>query len=130
MDKIEQELLTAASKARQQAYMPYSHYAVGAALLTEHGEIIGGCNVENASYGLSFCAERTAAVKAISEGKSKWKMLAVVTANGGTPCGACRQFLAEFQPELPILVADAALQDVQRFRLEELLPHSFSKAKL
>ncbi len=78
------------------AHVPYSGYHVGAALLADSGNVYGGCNVENASFGLSICAERTAYVKAVSEGERAFVAIAVMTEDGGTPCGACRQFMAEF----------------------------------
>ena len=89
-------LIDAAQQVRKWAYIPYSHYAVGAALLTASGRIYDGVNVENASFPLSNCAERTAIFKAVSEGEKEFLAIAVVTDNGGTPCGACRQVMAEF----------------------------------
>src|SRR5512143_2614455 len=100
------ELIDLARKARKQAYAPYSHYKVGAALLGKSGKVYAGCNVENASYSLTCCAERTAIFKAVSEGETEFEAIAVVTKNGGSPCGACRQVLSEFAPELIIYVAD------------------------
>src|SRR5688500_4090101 len=90
------ELCRVAIDAMQQAYAPYSHYAVGAALFTQGGRIFAGSNVENASYGLTMCAERIAVGKAVSEGERKLQAVAVATRDGGSPCGACRQVLAEF----------------------------------
>jgi cytidine deaminase len=123
------ELVALATAARTRAYTPYSHYAVGAALLTSSGRVYTGCNVENASYGLTICAERTAAVKAVSEGDRKFVAIAVVTENGGTPCGACRQVLAEFGPEMRVLVADKDGHS-RVYRLSDLLPDSFDSSKL
>ncbi len=123
-------LLRVASRAAKQSYSPYSHFPVGAALLTAGGKIILGCNVENASFGLTLCAERVAVLKAISAGKRKFKALAVVGGRGKgvRPCGACLQVLAEFcEPDLPVFLAP--LDDLEKnetFSLAELLPHSFS----
>jgi len=120
----DKELIALATEARKQAYAPYSHYEVGAALWTASGQVYTGCNVENASYGLTICAERTAAVKAVSSGERDFVAIAVVTADGGTPCGACRQVLAEFGPHMRVLVADAA-GNYKTYRLDELLPDAF-----
>jgi cytidine deaminase len=100
-------LLEIASNMRAYAHVPYSNYQVGAALLGVSGNVYGGCNVENASYGLSICAERTAYVKAVSEGERTFTAIAVVTEDGGTPCGACRQFMAEFGLDTRVILADA-----------------------
>ncbi len=120
-----EELVAVAIAARQRSYSPYSQYAVGAALETERGRVFSGCNVENVSSGLTMCAERTAACSAVAEGERTWRALAVVTADGSMPCGACRQVLAEFaEPELPVYVAtpDGAYQTLT---LGELYPHPF-----
>ena len=95
----DQELISQAAQAREHAYAPYSRYAVGAALLTRSGRVYTGCNVENASYSLTLCAERVALFKAVSEGEREFQAIAIVTSNGGSPCGACRQVLAEFLAE-------------------------------
>jgi cytidine deaminase len=125
----EQALVQAARTVRARSYSPYSHYAVGAAVLAKNGRIFTGTNVENASYSLTICAERAAIVKAVSEGERDFLSIAVVTENGGTPCGACRQVMAEFAPNLRVIVADAhAVRSV--FTLPELLPNSFDAAKL
>jgi cytidine deaminase len=121
-------LLEQARLAREKAYAPYSRFAVGAALLTEEGEIITGCNVENVSYGLTICAERVAAFTAVAAGRKKISGLALVAdlPEPPTPCGACRQVLAEFAPEMWILCAN--LEGKQRiFRLTELLPEAFAE---
>ena len=97
-------LVAAALEARRQAYAPYSKFAVGAALLTSTGRIFPGCNVENTSYGLTICAERTAACSAVAAGEREFTAIAVALSGGGTPCGACRQFLAEFNPALPVFL--------------------------
>jgi cytidine deaminase len=125
----DKELVALATEARQQAYAPYSHYAVGAALLTASGKVYTGCNVENASYGMAICAERTAVVKAVSEGERDFTAIAVVTENGGTPCGACRQVLSEFGPDMRVLVADAS-GNYCVYRMTDLLPASFGPAQL
>lgn len=125
----DQELVTLAAEARRKAYAPYSHYTVGAALLAASEKVYTGANVENASYGLAICAERTAAVKAVSEGEREFLAIAVATENGGTPCGACRQVLNEFGPDMRVLIADASGK-YQIFRLSELLPASFGPAQL
>lgn len=124
----ETTLIRAAAKARQSAVAPYSKFRVGAALLTRRGEIITGANVESASYGLTCCAERVALFKALTEGKKDFTAIAVVARSpgGATPCGACRQLLAEYAPEATVLVADsAALRTVRRFSVSELLPGAF-----
>lgn len=125
----DKQLIALAAEARRNAYAPYSHYTVGAALCTASGRVYTGCNVENASFGLTVCAERTATVKAISEGEREFVAIAVVTENGATPCGACRQVLAEFGPNMCVLVADAA-GNYRTYRLPDLLPAGFDKSLL
>lgn len=125
----DKELIALADKARAKAYVPYSNYRVGAALLTGSGQVYTGVNVENASYGLAICAERTAAVKAVSAGEREFVAIAVVTDNGGSPCGACRQVLAEFGPQMRIIVADSA-GNSRVHTMPELLPDSFGPANL
>ena len=125
----DKELITLANDARAKAYVPYSNYRVGAALLTGSGQVYTGVNVENASYGLAICAERTAAVKAVSAGEREFVAIAVVTDNGGSPCGACRQVLAEFGPQMRIIVADSA-GNSRVHTMSELLPDSFGPANL
>jgi len=123
-----QQLIDAALGARQQAYAPYSKFPVGAAVLTEEGQIFAGCNVENASFGLTNCAERTAVFAAVAAGRRQFAALAVATAGGYPPCGACRQVLAEFCGDLPILVVDVRCDgQVNEFGLAELLPLRFSR---
>ncbi len=122
-------LIAAASEVRARAYVPYSHFAVGAALLAGDGQIYIGCNVENASYGLTICAERNAVARAVAAGQRIFTAVAVVTENGVTPCGACRQVLAEFNPQLLVVVADTA-GNQQRYRLSELLPAAFGPKHL
>jgi cytidine deaminase len=125
----DKELIALAAEARRKAYAPYSEYAVGAALLTASGRVYTGCNVENAAYGLSVCAERTAAFKAVCDGEREFTAIAVVTENAGTPCGACRQVLAEFGPEMRVLVADVSGAH-RVYSLPELLLDFFGPSQL
>ena len=119
-------LVAAALAARERSYSPYSKFAVGAALLTSAGEVFTGCNVENCSYGLTICAERTAACTAVAAGRREFAALALALSGGGTPCGACRQFLAEFSPNLPIYIVDAdAPGKFMETSLDVLLPGRF-----
>lgn len=122
-----QKLMDCAIKARENAYSPYSHFAVGAALLCEDDTLYEGCNIENASYGLTNCAERTAIFKAVSEGHIKFKALAVVADTEGpcAPCGACRQVMAEFK--IPLIIMGNSMGNIKIVTIEELLPFSFSE---
>ena len=122
-----QKLMDCAIKARENAYSPYSHFAVGAALLCEDGTLYEGCNIENASYGLTNCAERTAIFKAVSEGHIKFKALAVFADTKGpcAPCGACRQVMAEFK--IPLIIMGNLMGNIKIVTIEELLPFSFSE---
>lgn len=122
-----QKLMDCAIKVRENAYSPYSHFAVGAALLCEDGTLYEGCNIENASYGLTNCAERTAIFKAVSEGHIKFKALAVVADTEGpcAPCGACRQVMAEFK--IPLIIMGNLMGNIKIVTMEELLPFSFSE---
>jgi cytidine deaminase len=127
----ERQLVEQAVAARRLAYAPYSGFPVGAALLAKDGRLFTGCNVENASYGLTMCAERVALFKAISAGAREFQALAV--AGGGAPCapcGACRQVLAEFSPHLVVLMADGEGKQVERLSLGELLPRAFGRESL
>ena len=121
-----QKLIDRAVVAREKSYSPYSHFGVGAALLCEGGTIYEGCNIENASYGLTNCAERTAIFKAVSEGHTKFKALAVVADMEGpcAPCGACRQVMGEFN--IPIIIMGNLKGDIEVVSTEALLPFSFS----
>ena len=123
----DEELLQRARDAMKHAYVPYSHYRVGASLLAADGRVFDGCNVENASYGLTNCAERTALFKAVSEGATQFTTL-TIAAEGFPPwpCGACRQVLSEFCANLRVLVTHDG--KVEQSTLQELLPHSFSPA--
>lgn len=121
------KLMAEAEKARRFSYSPYSHFAVGAALLTKSGKVVLGCNVESASYGLACCAERTAVFKAISEGESEFEAIAVTagkSSRGAAPCGACRQVMHEFAPDLWVYYRAAGGRIVRR-RLSALLPDAF-----
>lgn len=123
-------LINQAINATQYAYIPYSHYPVGAALRAAGGTVYTGCNIENASYPVTICAERTALVKAVSEGERQFDMIAVVTRNGGTPCGMCRQMLFEFAPDLRVVVADLDGKIHIDCLLRDLLPDGFAPSKL
>ena len=123
-------LLQAACKAAELAYAPYSHFPVGAALLTTDGETITGVNVENASYGLTICAERTAITRAVAQGKRQFKAIVLWACQrphpSVTPCGACRQFLAEFLlPESPVITSDAQTGALKTLTMGGLLPEAF-----
>ncbi len=120
-------LVAAALDAQSAAYIPYSHYPVGAAILTSDGRIFTGCNVENASYSVTICAERTAGVKAVSEGARVFRAVVVVTNNAVFPCGACRQFLAEFAEdgEMSVITADSDGHISTEVSIGVLLPGSF-----
>lgn len=124
-------LLAAAHAAAERAYVPYSRFPVGAALLTGDGRIFEGVNVENASYGLTICAERTAAVKAVSEGARDFRAIAVVGKRAAPcpPCGACLQFLLEFNPRLPVILEDARGRPLVR-PLSDMLAVPFHAAHL
>jgi len=124
-----EELVAQAMQARERAYAPYSGYRVGAALLGKSGRVYTGCNVENAVYPLCTCAERVAVVKAVSEGEREFIALAVVTENGATPCGSCRQTLREFGEDIMVLVVDAT-GAYRETTVAELLPDGFSAADL
>src|SRR5215510_5922337 len=121
-------LIRAAAKARKQAVAPYSKFKVGAALLTKSGKVVGGANVESASYGLTCCAERVALFKGLTEGQKEFIAIAVVAAcdDGAMPCGACRQLLAEYAPDAKVLIADSrAPKIIKEFTVRELLPGAF-----
>ncbi len=129
-DDEKQTLIARALAVRQWAYAPYSHYQVGAALLAGSGKFYDGCNVENAAYGSSICAERTALVKAVSEGERQFEAVAVVTDNGGSPCGSCRQMLAEFGLSMKVLLINKEGTLLRETTLAELLPDAFTPEKL
>jgi len=125
------ELIREALQAREKAYVPYSRFPVGAALLTKKGNIYKGCNIECASYGATNCAERTAIFKAVSEGERDFEAIAVVgdSLNYTAPCGICRQVIAEFGKDMKIIIAKNE-KDYKVFTLDELLPFSFGKEDL
>ena len=129
-DDTKNSLVRSAADARQHAYAPYSRYPVGAAVLTESGRTFTGVNVENAAYPTGMCAERTAVFKAVSEGERRFRAVAVVTRNGGSPCGACRQVLAEFGLDIVVLIGDEAGRILQETTVRELLPASFGPGDL
>ena len=120
-----ERLINRAIAVRDQAYAPHSHFYVGAALLTHDGEIIEGCNVENVSYGLSLCAERVAASTAVAAGFRSWGAIAVASVGGVTPCGACRQFLAEFGTAVTVVLVDVIDGSRRSVKLGDLLPDAF-----
>ncbi len=122
-------LIEKAGEARMRAYAPYSNYSVGAALLTADGKVFTGCNVENAVYPLGLCAERVAIFKAVSEGHRDFLAIAIVTKNGGSPCGSCRQVMHEFAPEMRVVIADET-GHVRETTVAELLPDSFGASDL
>jgi cytidine deaminase len=125
------ELIHAALDAQTRAYAPYSDFPVGAAIRTASGNIYQGANVENVSYGLTICAERVAASAAVAAGEREFSAIAIVSRGGVSPCGACRQFLAEFNPNLRIVMVDSEQQDHGfQAMLDDLLPSRFDKSKL
>ncbi len=129
-EQEQSQLIQAAAEALQWAYAPYSHYPVGAALLAASGRIYTGVNVENAAYPSSICAERVAVFKAVSEGERQFTGIAVVTQNGGSPCGACRQVLAEFGLDTAVIIADQNGKVTLDTTVAGLLPASFGPDSL
>ena len=125
----DEELVSLAAQARERAYAPYSGYAVGAALLARSGKVYTGCNVENAVYSLTTCAERTALFKAVSEGERAFEAIAVVTSNGGTHCGSCRQVLSEFGLDMRVVIATPD-QMIAESMVSDLLPGAFGPQDL
>ena len=130
-------LIKEAFEAREKSYAPYSGFRVGAALLTDEGKVYRGCNIENAAYGPSICAERTAIFKAVSDGERHFKAIAVTGGYDGkemgfaVPCGVCRQVMAEFcDPEHFMIYLVKSLDDMKSYSLKELLPESFGPANL
>ena len=131
MDKLEkQSLIDLANEARKRAYAPYSNYHVGAALRTRSGKIYTGVNVENAAYPHTMCAERVAIFKAVSEGETEFEVIAVATNNGGSPCGGCRQVMAEFGLDTLVLIADGEGHLQKQMTVDELLPEAFTPKHL
>ena len=129
-DPERQALIDLANEARRRAYAPYSNYQVGAALRTKSGRLFTGCNVENAAYPTGMCAERVAIFKAVSEGECEFEVIAVVTSNGGTPCGSCRQVMAEFGLETRVLIGDGEGRLLRELTVAELLPGAFTPKDL
>lgn len=118
-------LIELARRAREWAYVPYSNYRVGAALLTESGKIYEGVNIENAAYPTTVCADRVAIFKAVSEGERRFTAIAISTSNGGMPCGVCRQVLAEFGLDTIVLTVDD-LGNISETTVADLLPNAFT----
>lgn len=129
-DEMREILIQHAAQAMQWAYAPYSNYAVGAAVLTSSGKIYDGVNVENAVYPLTLCAERVAIFKAVSQGEKEFEAIAVATRNGGTPCGSCRQVMAEFGTDTLVLIANQDGKLLHEYTVAELLPESFGEDDL
>lgn len=127
--KLDQEqkvdLVRIANQVRKWAYAPYSKYTVGAAVLTESGCVYDGVNIENAAYPVTMCAERVAIFKAVSNGEKEFQAIAVVTRNGGMPCGSCRQVMAEFSPEMLVIIADENEIITTEKTVSDLLPGAF-----
>jgi cytidine deaminase len=123
-----EELLRLAFEAREGAYAPYSGFAVGAAIRSKNGSLFSGCNIENGSFGLTICAERVALFKAVSAGEKEFEALAVVADSEGPvyPCGACRQVLSEFKPDLTVIMSNLGFK-IRIMKLTELLPYAFVK---
>ncbi len=131
MKKEEQQaLIDLANEARRRAYVPYSNYPVGAALRTKSGRLYTGVNIENAAYPHTMCAERVAMFKAVSEGETEFEVIAVVTNNGGSPCGGCRQVMAEFGLDTLVLIADGYGKLQKVMTVSELLPEAFTPKHL
>jgi cytidine deaminase len=129
-DEERHNLIEQANEARRYAYAPYSNYPVGAALRTKSGKVFTGINVENAAYPTSMCAERTAVFKAVSEGEHEFDAIAVVTDNGGSPCGSCRQVLSEFGQDTTVLIANGEGELLQETTVKDLLPGAFTPEHL
>lgn len=129
-DEVRQDLVQRAMQARQWAYAPYSNYRVGAALLADSGRIYSGVNVENAAYPTGICAERVAVFSAVAEGERSFQAIAVVTSNGGSPCGACRQVLSEFGLDLRVIIANEAGEITLETDVASLLPGAFRPDQL
>jgi cytidine deaminase len=126
----DRDLLAAAAAARKAAYAPYSNYSVGAALRTKSGKTYSGANIENAAYPTSICAERVAVFKAVFEGEREFEAIAVVTRDGGSPCGSCRQVLAEFGLDTKVLIANEKGEVVSDTTVGDLLPGAFQPSNL
>ena len=129
-EELRQKLIHLAVQARERAYAPYSHYAVGAIVLPDSGKIYDGVNIENAAYPSGICAERVAIFKAVSEGERRFKAIVVATENGGSPCGACRQVMAEFGLDTEVLIVNTEGQTVIETTVAQLLPGAFTPESL
>lgn len=129
-EETKQELINTAVQARLKAYAPYSDYKVGAALLSKQGTCYSGVNIENAVYPLTICAERVAVFTAVFDGDMEFEAIAVVTSNGGSPCGSCRQVLAEFGLDTLVLIANAQGQLIKEMSVSDLLPEAFGRQDL
>ena len=129
-ENITEKLLLAAKKARKFSQAKYSNFKVGAALLTNNDEIYSGCNVESSSYSLTICAERVALTKALSEGRTKFKAIAIAARDGEfcPPCGACRQLLFDYAPDIDVILTNG--KDSKTYKLKELLPFAFEDSQL
>ena len=123
-------LIDLANEARRRAYVPYSNYRVGSALRTKTGKVYTGVNVENAAYPTTMCAERIAIFKAVSDGELEFEVISVVTDNGGSPCGSCRQVLAEFGLDTIVLIANGKGELIKETTVGELLPEAFQPQHL
>lgn len=123
-------LIDLGNEARRRAYVPYSNYRVGAALQGKSGRIYTGVNIENAAYPVTVCAERVAVFKAVSEGEREFDAISVVTDNGGSPCGSCRQVLAEFGLDIVVLIADGDGSLIRETTVSDLLPGAFTPKDL
>ena len=128
--QTKQQLIERALNIRERAYAPYSQYNVGAALLTESGDIFDGVNVENAVYSMTICAERNAVFQAVAHGHRSFQAIAVATDNGGSPCGSCRQVLSEFGPEIVVFTISSDGEIVLETTVRELLPDAFGPQDL
>jgi cytidine deaminase len=128
--EMRDNLIARAILAREKAYAPYSHYRVGSALLTSSGKIYDGVNIENAAYPTGICAERVAIFKAVSEGEREFQAIVVMTENGGTPCGSCRQVISEFGLETMVYIATTDGKLVAAATIGEMLPSAFRPGDL
>ncbi len=120
-----EQLIKKAIEAQDRAKAPYSKYPVGAALLLQNGKVIYGCNIESKAYPTTLCAERIAIFSAISQGYTKFQALALITKDGGTPCGGCRQIMHEYLGNIPIYIANNSIEKYKILSIKELLPHPF-----
>lgn len=125
-----EKLVHSAIQARDQAYAPHSHFYVGAAMMMHDGRVVVGCNIENACYSLSLCAERVAAAAAVAAGYRSWRAIAIASVGGVTPCGACRQFLSEFGTNVSVILVDVIDGSRRKRKLSQLLPEAFDASSL